>query len=445
MSIEAIHNSELEKNIIYSMLEKPEIVSEVINLIEAEHFYERETRTIFECYKSIVTRNLPVEIPTLLQELNQKPYIKNFSNISPSVYISQIINETIAPCSAYKYYCENLIKLYNRNVISEKLSNALTKTNDITTPYEETLEKYNNLVSEIFTTIKTSQPETMENILIKRLKYFETISKDKKKIEAIATGYGEIDDMTLGLIKKHLTIIAGRPGMGKTAFMLNLAYNISSKNTPVGIISLEQNTEELIDRLLCIISGINSLEMRKGNFKENDWQKLTEAAEILCKLPIYIIHIPGARIMEIIVKMRQMKENYNCGIIFIDHLDEVDRNDNTENITITNILANYAKKIKDQANYLDINATLLHQINRSVETRTDKRPKMSDLRNSGDIEQKADEIYLLYRDKKYYPEKYESDDEDLIEIIVGKQKNGPIGKVELLFLEESMKFESYYQ
>ncbi|HPN32425.1 MAG TPA: DnaB-like helicase C-terminal domain-containing protein, partial [bacterium] len=228
------------------------------------------------------------------------------------------------------------------------------------------------------------------------------------------------------------------------SFMLNLAYNISGKGKAVGIISLEQDENELADRLISLASGINSLKIRKGELSQGDWSKIIEGAETIAKLPIYIIHLPGARIMEILIKMKQMKENHNCEVLFIDHLDEIDKQDSINNENITNIIENYVKKIRDHGIYLNAAVCALHQINRNVESRTDKRPKMADLRNCGALEQKADEGILLYRDKKYNPDNYEDDDVEIAEIIIGKNRNGPIRNIKLSFDEETIKFETYY-
>jgi replicative DNA helicase len=262
----------------------------------------------------------------------------------------------------------------------------------------------------------------------------------KEYVTGVSTGFPKFDMLTAGLHKGDLIIVAGRPSMGKTSLCLTMAQNIAvEQKIPVAIFSLEMSREQLVQRLLCAEARVNAHDVRSGFIKDSDWPKLTIAGGKLAEAPIYIDDSSMMSELEMRIKARRLMSTQNVGLIIIDYLQLMQSARRTENRQqeITNI----CRSLKALAKELNVPVMVLSQLSRAVESRTDHKPQLSDLRESGSIEQDADLVVFIYR-KEYYDDEPSPEIENIAEIIIGKQRNGPIGSVELTFIKEYTKFEN---
>ncbi len=276
-------------------------------------------------------------------------------------------------------------------------------------------------------------------------KAFDRITKlfDRQEhITGVATGYEQLDRMTAGLQPSDLIIIAGRPSMGKTALAMNIVQHAAIiEKIPVAVFSLEMSMEQLALRMLCSIGRIDSQRIRTGRLLEKDWPDLTRATGILAEAPIHIDDSAGMTVLEMRAKARRLKSEHDLGMVVVDYL-QLMQGRSSKNENRTQEISDISRSLKAMAKELDVPVVALSQLNRGLESRTDKRPQLSDLRESGAIEQDADVIGFIYRDEVYNKAE-DNPNRGLAEIIIGKQRNGPTGTVKLTFLAEYTTFENY--
>ena len=279
--------------------------------------------------------------------------------------------------------------------------------------------------------------QNIKDVLVQTYDNIEQLHNRKGDITGIPTGFSELDRMTAGFQRNDLIIVAARPSVGKTAFALNIAQNVATKtDESVAIFSLEMGAEQLVMRMLCAEGNINAQNLRTGNLTEEDWGKLTMAMGSLSNSGIFIDDTPGIRVSEIRSKCRRLKQENGLGMILIDYLQLIQgsgRSSDNRQQEVSEI----SRALKSLARELEVPVIALSQLSRGVEQRQDKRPMMSDIRESGSIEQDADIVAFLYRDD-YYDK--ESENKNIIEIIIAKQRNGPVGTVSLAFVKEYNKF-----
>jgi len=282
-----------------------------------------------------------------------------------------------------------------------------------------------------FTPLKRIIPSAFETV--------EQLYKRKELITGVPTGFAELDKMTAGFQPSDLIILAGRPSMGKTAFAMNIAQNTSLLNkTGVAIFSLEMSKEQLAMRLLCSAGHIDSQRVRTGKLHNEDWPKLTRAVGMLTEAPMYIDDTPAISVLEMRAKVRRLAAQFPLGLIIVDYLQLMRGRNSSENRTQE--ISEISRSLKAMAKELKVPVVALSQLNRGLESRTDKRPMMSDLRESGAIEQDADVICFIYRDEVYNKAE-DNPNKGISEIIIGKQRNGPTGTIKLTFIKEFTMFE----
>ncbi len=277
----------------------------------------------------------------------------------------------------------------------------------------------------------------IKDVLLETYDRIEILQQTRGEITGIATGFSELDTMTAGFQRNDLIIVAARPSVGKTAFALNIAQNVATKTDEnVAIFSLEMGASQLVTRMLCAEGNIDAQRMRTGALEEEDWQKLSMAMGSLSKAGIYIDDTPGVKVGDIRAKCRRLKQDKGLGMILIDYLQLIQGNGRGGENRQQEV-SEISRTLKAIARELEVPVIALSQLSRGVESRQDKRPMMSDIRESGSIEQDADIVAFLYRDD-YYDK--ESENKNIIEIIIAKQRNGPVGTVELAFVKEYNKF-----
>ncbi|WP_025027547.1 replicative DNA helicase [Caldalkalibacillus mannanilyticus] len=424
-------NIEAEQAVLGSIFLDIEALFKATELIRVEDFYRTAHQRIFEVMVELNDADQPVDLITVTSELHDRKWLDEVGGVS---YLSDLANSV--PTSAnVEYYAlmveekailRRLIKTATQIVSSGYA--AQDEVQDILNQAERSiLDISGKRTNDGFIAIKDVLVETYERI--------ETLHNSTSEMTGIPSGYRDLDKMTSGFQRSDLIILAARPSVGKTAFALNVAQNVAARaGETVAIFSLEMSAPQLVQRMLCAEGNIDANRMRTGTFQEPDWDKLTMAIATLSKASIFIDDTPGITVSQIRSKCRRLKAEHGLGIILIDYLQLI-QGSGKENRQQE--ISAISRTLKGIARELDCTVIALSQLSRAVEQRQDKRPMLSDLRESGSIEQDADIVAFLYRDDYY---DHESENKNVIEILIAKQRNGPVGKVELAFLKEYNKF-----
>ena len=428
-------NLEAEQAVIGGVFQSNTMFHELVDIVDADDFYSPAHRTIFQSFIDLYNKQKPIDLVTV------KDYLEStgtLDTIGGPVYLLELADSVVSSANALHH-----AKIVSDKSILRKLIDA--SSNIITNCYEagDVDELLGESEKEIF---NIAQSQTTANQLdSKRLldRVFEDLTKkyeQKSAITGIATHYHDFDNMTAGLQNSDLIIMAGRPSMGKTAFALNVALRAAVRSeAPTVVFSLEMSMDQLMTRLLAVQGKVGLQNLRTGYIEDDDWQRLYEAGDLLSSAPIFIDDTPALSTLELQARCRRLKAEHNLGLIIIDYLQLMRASGRTD--SREQEISEISRSLKALAKELNVPVIALSQLNRKVEERTDKRPMMSDLRESGAIEQDADIIIFLYRDAAYN----KAEDNPLknhAEIIIAKQRNGPVGKCELFFKKEYTLFEN---
>ncbi len=438
-------NLEAEMSILGGILLDNEAINRVVDIIRPEEFYRESHRKIFRAMIDLSNNNEPCDFITLTSILKKRGELEDAGG---GAYLATLV-EYVPTAANITYYC----KLVKEKAVSRSLITAateiVTRSFSEQTNVAELLDNAQKAIFEIsedklkppFYHVKDLVGATIRNI--------ESLFEKKEHITGVPTGFIDLDGMTAGFQKSDLVIVAGRPSMGKTAFALNLGQHAAihaGQKTGVAIFSLEMSKEQLVTRLLCSEAKIDATRLRTGHLIESDWPRLMNGAGKLHDAQIYIDDTPAISVLEMRAKCRRLKAEKDIGLVVVDYL-QLMRGANTE--SRQQEISEISRSLKALAKELNIPVVALSQLNRGLESRTDKRPMMSDLRESGAIEQDADVIMFVYRDAVYCEACKRRDGSCTIEghdrqaeIIIGKQRNGPIGSVSLIFNGEFTKFEN---
>ncbi len=425
---------EAEESILGGILLDSDALDRVIEVMAADDFYRATNRKVFLTMLSLSERGEPIDLITLTDALKARDELQQ---IGGATYLAELIDKV--PSAANIAYYARIVKEKAVlrgliNVCGEIVSRCYTGQEDI----EQFLDEAERLIFDV--SEKRIRPAFFKvgDMIMDTIKTVEQLYERKEMVTGVPTGFKDLDMKTAGLQPADLVIIASRPSMGKTAFVLNIAQYVAlHTDTAVGIFSLEMSKEQLVMRMLCSEARVDNTKVRAGYLAERDFPRLAMAAGRLAEAPIYIDDTPGQNVLEIRAKARRLKRETNLGIIIIDYLQLMRGLASQENRTQE--LAEISRSLKALAKELEVPVVALSQLNRQVELRGDKRPVMSDIRESGSIEQDADVIMFIYRDEVYHPE---SDQEGTAEIIISKQRNGPTGMVRLAFRSEYTRFDS---
>lgn len=429
------HNVEAEQSVIGSMMMDQEAVLAASEIITAEDFYGSQYGILFQAMVDLYAAGKPIDLVTLVDKLKQM-------DVPPELSSVEFIRELIAsvPTSAnVKYYA---------GIVKEKSTlRKLIKVNeDIANTCYVGKERLDDILEEtekkIFSLIQSKgggDYVPIRQVVINAMERIEAISKVKGSVTGIPTGFTDLDYMTSGFQKSDLILIAARPSMGKTAFELNIAeYMAFRKNETVAIFSLEMSKEQLVNRLFSLESRVDSQKIRTGNLEDSDWERLIESANVIGNSHLIIDDTPGISISELRSKCRKYKIEHDLGIVIIDYLQLMTAGGRQE--SRQQEISEISRSLKALARELNVPVVALSQLSRAVESRPDHRPMLSDLRESGAIEQDADMVMFLYRDDYYNKE---SEKKGIAEVIIAKQRNGPIGTVELVWMPNYTKFANY--
>ena len=433
------YSLEAEQSVLGSAFLSKGALQKICDELSVDDFYLESHQKIFEILKDLNSEGIPVDITILTDRLESAKELSSVGNLE---YLVEIAN--FVPSAAnVDYY----IKIVHEKSVLRRLINAAS---DITNasytsngPVNEILDEAESKIFEVVQKRKTSEFRNIQDVVFKAQSDLEKLSENKSDITGLSTGFYEFDRLTSGLHENELIILAARPGMGKTAFALNIASNVA-RNTKknVAIFNFEMSAEQLVNRMFSSIGQINFGKFRNGNFDNEDWKRLSESVSILADTNIKIDDTPGSTISDIRSKCRRLAStNEGLALVVIDYLQLITGSAKNANNRQQEV-AEISRGLKMMAMELHVPVIALAQLSRSVEGRPDKRPLMSDLRESGSIEQDADMVGFLYRDD-YYNKEAMNNDVSISEFIIGKNRNGPTKTVEFIFKGSTVTFANY--
>ncbi|WP_246131834.1 replicative DNA helicase [Paenibacillus hemerocallicola] len=431
------HNMEAEWAVLGAVLLEPEAMDTTADLFRGDEFYDSKNRTIFKAMLELYDAGEPIDMITVSSQLQDNQQLDSIGGVS---YLSEIANSV--PTAANISYYAGIVKEKHTHRETIKSIDRLQKEAWATDDPSKLIALMQHRAEKLATQSVISRPfRSTKDVGIEFFENLEkaSLNKDAGGITGIPSGFRDLDRMTAGFQRSDLIIVAARPSVGKTAFALNIAQNVAIRSgEDVAIFSLEMGAVQLMGRMVSAEGNIDASRMRTGMLLPEDWEKVTTAIGVIASAPIHIDDTPTVTVNEIRSKCRQLKKDRGgrLGLILIDYLQlitGVGRPGTNRQEEISHI----SRTLKQIARELDVPVIALSQLSRAVEQRQDKRPMMSDLRESGSIEQDADIVAFLYRDD-YYDKKTEN--KNIIEIIIAKQRNGPVGTVELAFLKQFNKF-----
>ena len=430
-------NIEAEQAVLGTILIQDKALLKVIDLLQPGDFYRDAHKTIYAAMMALFDKHEPHDLITVTGLLSDQ---NKLEDVGGAAYLASLTD--IIPFTGTLVHHARIIRKKSilRRLIqtsTEVAARCYDAQDDIDTLVDEA-EK---TIFEIAHSKKGEGFQPMSSVVPKAFDRINRLFDKQEHITGVATGYDELDRITAGLQPAEMIILAARPSMGKTALAMNIVQHAAMiGKVPVAVFSLEMSVESLALRMLCSLGPIDSQRIRTGRLIDSDWPKLTRATGMLSEAPIYIDDTPGLTVLEMRAKARRLKSEQDLGLIVVDYLQLMQGKSSSENRAQE--ISDISRSLKAMAKELNVPVLALSQLNRSLENRTDKRPQLADLRESGAIEQDADVIMFIYRDEVYNRAEG-NPNRGLAEIIVGKQRNGPTGVIKLSFLGEYTRFENY--
>lgn len=430
-------NVEAEQSILGGVLIENDALNTIIEFLEDGDFYREAHQKIFKCMIALSEKNEPLDLITLTNELKKK---KELEEIGGASYLAGLV-ESVPTAANIAYYA----KIVKEKSILRKLISTATEI--VTQSYQEgkNLEDFLDEAEQAIFRISENQVRPafypIKEIVKESFKVIERLYEKKELITGVPSGFKDLDRKTAGFQNADLIIVAGRPSMGKTALCLNIAQHAAiNVKIPTAIFSLEMSKEQLAIRMLCSEARVDSARLRSGFLGESDWPKLTMAAGALSDAPIFIDDSAAISVLELRAKARRLKADRGLGLVVVDYLQLMRGRSGAERREQE--ISEISRSLKALAKELNIPVIAISQLSRKAEDRPGRKPQLSDLRESGAIEQDADVIIFIYRDEVYNPD---SDQRGTAEVIIGKQRNGPTGKVDLSFISEFTTFKDLFR
>lgn len=427
-------NIEAEQAVLGAIFIEPEALTVATEVLIPEDFYRSSHQKIFSAMLKLNDLGKAVDVITVTEELSRANQLENCGGVS---YLMELANSV--PTAANIEYYAKIVE--EKSLLRKLIRTATDIAQDGFTREDEVdglLSEAEKRILEVSNRSNGGAFQNIKDVLVTAYDNIEQSTNREGDVTGIPTGFADLDKMTAGFQRNDLIIVAARPSVGKTAFALNIAQNVATKTDEnVAIFSLEMGAEQLVMRMLCAEGNINAQNLRTGQLTDDDWKKLTMAMGSLSNAGIFIDDSPGIRVGEMRAKCRRLKQEHGLGMILIDYLQLIQGNGGKGSENRQQEVSEISRSLKALARELQVPVIALSQLSRGVEQRQDKRPMMSDIRESGSIEQDADIVAFLYRDD-YYDK--ESENKNIIEIIIAKQRNGPVGTVQLAFAKEYSKF-----
>ncbi|QXM06983.1 replicative DNA helicase [Crassaminicella indica] len=426
------HNIDAEQSVLGAMILDKEAIIMATEIIRGEDFYKEAHKEIFDAIIALYSRDEPVDLITLSEELTQRQTLEAIGGLTYLTSLSSAVPTT----TNVKYYA----KIVEEKSILRRLIKASSEILEKGYQAEEEVTSILDLAEKSIFDISQKKSQEgftgIREVLLETFDKIDELYKNKGGITGLTTGFTDIDRKTSGLQKSDLILVAARPSMGKTAFSINVAQNAAIKaGASVAIFSLEMSKEQLVQRMLSSESLIEIQKIRTGTLSEDDWPKLARAMGPLAQAKIFIDDTPGISVMEMKAKCRRLKIEQGLDLVLIDYLQLMSGDGRSE--SRQQEISNISRSLKGLAREMDCPVIALSQLSRAPELRADHRPILSDLRESGAIEQDADLVMFLYRDEYYHPD---SEKKNIGEVIIAKQRNGSTGTVELAWLGQFTKF-----
>ncbi len=430
-------NIEAEQSILGGILIENDALNRVLEVLEDKDFYREPHQKLFNCMIALYERNDPLDLITLTNELKKR---KELEEVGGASYLASLVDSV--PTAANIAYYAKIVK--EKSILRKLIS---TSTEIITQSYQEgrDLEDFLDEAEQAIFRISEHRIKPafypIKEIVKESFKLIERLYEKKELITGVPSGFKDLDRKTAGFQPADLIIVAGRPSMGKTALCLNIAQGAAiNARVPTAIFSLEMSKEQLAIRMLCSEARVDSARLRSGFLSESDWPKLTMAAGALSDAPIFVDDAPAISVLELRAKARRLKSDRGLGLVVVDYLQLMRGRSGVERREQE--ISEISRSLKALAKELNVPVVAISQLSRKAEDRPGRRPQLSDLRESGAIEQDADVIIFIYRDEVYNPD---SDSKGLAEVNIAKQRNGPTGKVELSFISEHTTFKDLYR
>lgn len=428
-------NIDAEMSLLGAVLIDEETLADISEHVTAKDFYDKRHGIIFDGMMRLYEKHKPVDLLTLTDELKRK---KELEAVGGSAYLTELTN--YVPTAAH---AEAYAELVSQKAVRRRLIKASSDISELgfdeETSTQELLEKAE---AELFSVSDQSLKQdlvSIESILTESFDRMEELHRNKGSLRGVRTGYRDLDNMTAGLQRSDLIILAARPAMGKTTLVTNLAYNVATiAKQPVLFFSLEMSKEQLVDRMLADASGVDAWNIRTGNLSDDDFSKLSDAMGEMAEAPIFIDDTPGVSVLEMRTKARRAAHEQPLGLIIVDYLQLMQAAGRSDGNRVQEV-SEISRGLKLIARELNVPVIALSQLSRSVESRNPQIPQLADLRESGSIEQDADIVMFIYREEYYNPD---TDRKQITDLYIAKHRNGPTGKIELFFHPERLRFMS---
>ncbi|MBO8127884.1 MAG: replicative DNA helicase [Peptococcaceae bacterium] len=425
-------NIDAEQAVLGALFLDADALYRIIDILQPDDFYQQAHRLIYEACLKLQDDGEPVDMLSVTERLRRDG---SLDKVGGAAYIASL-TDVIPTASNIEYYA----RIVREKAVLRTLISVASRISEMGYDAKDSADRLVDRAEQMILELGSRRGQTVfvsiKEILRKTWDHIENVYAHKGDTLGIKTGFTELDKMCSGLQPSDLIILAARPSMGKTALAMSIAHQVAERQgIPVAVFSLEMSREQLVQRLLCAEAMVDQYRLRTGNLREEDWEKLTDAAERLNELPIYIDDAAGASVREMRAKAKRLQAERGLGLVIIDYLQLIQAPRRAENRQQE--IAQISRGLKSLAKELNVPVLALSQLSRAVESRPNKRPQMSDLRESGSLEQDADVIMFIYRDEYYNPD---TDQKGIAEIIVAKQRNGPTGTVKMCFLKEFTRF-----
>jgi replicative DNA helicase len=433
----APHNGEAEASLLGAILIDADALVKIADSVSVADFYEPRHQRIYEAVLALYEKRSPIDVLTLADQLKGSGFL---DMVGGAAYLTELTN-FVPTATHVEQYAEIVAQKALRRRLIKSSQEIVTLGYDESKQLRELIEEAESSLFQVSQQHVKQSIISIEDILAESFERLDDLHKDKKKIRGVPTGFKDMDEILAGLQRSDLFVLAARPSMGKTALVCNLAHNVAVQSKlPVLLFSLEMSKEQLVDRILSMESGVDAWALRTGNLTDADFEKIGEAMGTLSEAPIYIDDTPGVTVSDMRTKARREAHKHPLGLIIVDYLQLMSggsRFGSSDNRVQE--ISEISRGLKGIARELNVPLIALSQLSRSVESRSPQIPQLSDLRESGSIEQDADVVAFIYREEYYNPE---TDRKNITDIFIKKHRNGPVGNVELYFDKQRQRFRS---
>ena len=427
-------STEAERGVLGSMLIEPEAVPQALTVLQPEDFYREANRAIYEAMVSLFERTEPIDLVTLSEELRKAGRLEAIGGLA---YLTSLAGGVATAAHVERYAQMVRDRSLARQVIRAG-TEIVSRGFDPQLPADELLDEAEAKIFQIAQSRSTRGYSALKDVLLDAITKMSAIYREGGAVTGVKTGFPKLDEITAGLQAADLIILAARPSMGKTAFALNLARNVAMDGIPVALFSLEMSRQQLALRLVCSEGFINQNNLRTGRMSDAEWKNFALAVDRLSSAQIFIDDSPSLTALDLRARARRLRAEHHIGLVVIDYLQLMETRARSENRQQE--ISTISRALKALARELDVPVVALSQLSRAVEARQDKQPQLSDLRESGAIEQDADVVAFIYREDYYNPE-VPPELQNVAQINIAKQRNGPVGKVYLHFQKEYGRFD----